>query len=120
MRKIKVMADFSSSGLWDEDRNGVMIDYEDLGLLTDLITEFEEWIRHYDMIWTKDYHAMMPGKAKENEEMGRKLAKQLKALFPEDHIEFWYENEKAEDERYDVEGDFEDWGPRITKEIINA
>jgi hypothetical protein len=110
MRKIRVMADFSSSGLWDDDCNGVMIEYEDLGLLTDLITEFEEWIRHYDLNQTSNFDGFMPGKALESQEMGRKLAKKLKTMFPEDQIEYWYENET---------GNWKD-GSKLTKEIINA
>jgi len=94
MKKIKVMPDFTSSGIWN-DKTGVMIDYEDLPISKQLANEFENWITFYDDCFEEDFTTFKPGKSKEMNEIGMKLAKKLKEELPNYEISFWEENESG-------------------------
>lgn len=79
--KIQVCPDFCSSGLWDEDEGGVMVDYEDLGLPQYLIKDFEDWIEYYDgKCHEHDKYTFIPGMGKVLNERGLALAMHLKTL----------------------------------------
>jgi len=77
MKKLKVMADFSSSGIWDGE-TGHMIDHEDLSLDGGLIDEFEKWIYYYSESYKSDYSTLKEGKAEKLNKWGRELAQKLK------------------------------------------
>jgi len=75
------MADFSSSGIWD-NRTGVMRDYENLHvpttkISTNLWAQFVKWIQYYDTCFKKDYSTLKPNKSKKLNEWGRELAHEL-------------------------------------------
>jgi len=77
--RLKVMADFSSSGIWD-DNTGVMIDYETLCLGDkNIISEFEKWINYYDGCFQTDFYIFKKGKSEKLNKWGRELAKKLKS-----------------------------------------
>lgn len=90
MKKLKVMADFSSSGIWDGE-TGCMIDHENLPLDDNLIAEFEQWIHYYSESYKKDYSTLKKGTAKKLNEWGKKLAQKLKAINKE--YEIFYQGE---------------------------
>jgi len=75
--KLKVMADFSSSGIWD-GHTGVMVDYDYIFDGKELAAEFHEWIKYYDDSFKKDYSTLKEGKAEKYNKWGRELAKKLK------------------------------------------
>ena len=92
-KKIKVMTDFGSSGLWN-GKDGIMIDYEDLNLTQTLIDQFENWIYNlYDHGYKKDYSGLKKECVKPVYEEGLRLSKELKKFLP--HIEIIYESEHA-------------------------
>ena len=75
--KLKVMADFSSSGIWD-GHTGVMIDYDYIFDCKELADEFHKWIMYYDDSFKKDYSTLKEGTAEKLNTWGRELAKKLK------------------------------------------
>jgi chloramphenicol O-acetyltransferase len=75
---VKVMPDFCSSGLWNDSKNGEMIEYEDICISKELQKEFEEWIDFYDTCFKSDYSTFKKGKSKKLNEVGYELAKKLK------------------------------------------
>ena len=93
--RLRVMPDFTSSGIWGEDQDGketCMVDFDELGISKELEQEFEKWIYFYDSCFDKDYSFFKPGKAKIVNETGFELAKKLKREFPNTEIWFWEEN----------------------------
>lgn len=92
-KKLRVMADYSSSGIWVMEpvlgfRHG-MIDCRSLGLPEELSNRFKDWIEMYDNnLNEKDL------KLEEFDRIGLQLAKDLKKfLGPETYVE--YEPEKS-------------------------
>jgi len=107
---IKVMADFSSSGIWecDEKGFGAMIDYCELEISKELAKEFEAWIDFYDTCFEEDYYTFKVGKAKVMNELGLNLAKKLKKELS--NVEIYFCEENTENEQYTlikhkIEGD---------------
>lgn len=75
--KLRVKADFSSSGIWNG--SGGMVDYKCLCLDDkELIDEFERWIHYYDESFKKDYTSLKEGKSEKLNLWGRELARKLK------------------------------------------
>jgi len=79
---IKVMPDFSSSGVWNEGDEGVMIDLEDLEIPQKLKLLFIDWIELYEECWNSSYKYMNKKKAILIYKRGLQLAKQLKLCYP--------------------------------------
>jgi hypothetical protein len=75
--KLKVMADFSSSGIWD-GHTGVMIDYDYIFDGKELADEFQKWIKYYDESFEEDFSTLKKGTAEKYNKWGRELAKKLK------------------------------------------
>jgi hypothetical protein len=95
MKKLKVMFDFTSSGIWN-GKTGVMIDYEDLKKIPpELIQRFEKWINYFDDSFKSDYYTLKKGRARIANSEGLKLAKELKKIYPKYQIEYWGENKKG-------------------------
>lgn len=92
--KLKIMPEFSSSGIWDLDRGGTMVDYDKLKLSESLIEEFEGWIKFYDDSFEGEYDHMKKGSEYLNRK-GRQLARMIKSLFPHAVIMYWGEDEKG-------------------------
>jgi hypothetical protein len=96
MRKLKVMPDFMSSGIWNmewPDKRGLMIGYENLKISKNLIKEFEAWIRYYDTCFKSDYSTFKKNKSKKLNDWGRQLATKLKKELPTVHVEYVGEDE---------------------------
>lgn len=80
-KKVKVMADYESTGLWDGDSPGCMIRYGELGLRDGLVLSFREWRKIYEgyRYWEKE--------SRENfdyegfNKTGLELSQKLKELF---------------------------------------
>ncbi len=93
-KKLRVMADYSSSGIWVivptlGFRHG-MIDYESLSLPEDLADRFRAWIKMYDNNLI-DKHLNL----EEFDKIGLQLAKDLKEFLGTDtYVE--YEPEKSD------------------------
>lgn len=103
-KKLRVMADYHSSGIWVIEpmlgfRHG-MISHEDLGLLANLSNKFKKWIETYNArLNNQDFDI------KEFDHKGLELAKELKSFVgPSIYVE--YEPEES------------DYGTRMT-EVIN-
>jgi hypothetical protein len=92
--RLKVMPDFTSSGIWDADTSH-MIDYENIPVSKSLAKQFEEWIEYYDTCFKSDYSTFKKNKSKKLNEWGRELAKKLKAELPKAYIEYRGESEKG-------------------------
>ena len=92
---IKVMPDFSSSGIWyfnPPERGDSMANYEDLKITKELADEFEQWIRYYDTCFKSDYSTFKNKKmADKMNKWGISLAKKLKKELPEKEIWYWAE-----------------------------
>ena len=97
-KKLTVMPDFCSSGIWCKNDN-YMVDFEELDLPLELISEFESWIKFYDLECTnhKDYtmYSIKVEKIEELNKRGRELAKKLKLLYPEVQVFYRGEVESA-------------------------
>ena len=92
-KKIKVMPDFCSSGIWENDfpRHVCMIDYEDLGLPRKLVKEFEAWIELYDRGSRRNYDGLRQKAVPVIYREGLRLAREIKRLFPKVEVEYWAE-----------------------------
>lgn len=96
--RIKVMPDITSSGLWDLDGDGIMIEYEEVPDLPELLKlRIAKWIRLYEQIcpdgdWVND---MAKLELLNSETM--MIGVQLKKLYPEWHIECWLEQQADKD-----------------------
>ena len=90
-KSIRVMPDFSSSGLWDEGAGGVMIEIDDLDLPPLLKLLFIDWIDLFEESWDVGYNKMDTVKCDQLNERGLELARQLKKLYPEKRIFYWGE-----------------------------
>lgn len=96
--KIKVMPDFSSSGLWNLEDEGVMIELDEVPDLPELLKlRIEKWIRLYgelcpDGDWIND---MAKLELLNSETM--MIGVQLKKLNPEWHVECWLEQQLDKD-----------------------
>jgi hypothetical protein len=88
------MADFSSSGIWDLNRDGIMVEYDRLGLPKGLINEFEAWIQFYDDSFEGKWDHMKKGSEYFNRK-GKQLARRVKAFHPDAVIMYWGEDEKG-------------------------
>ena len=94
-KDIRVMADYSCSGIWTP---GGMLDYEELNLPTELEARFKAWIRSYDGAMGEEF-GYPPGFDFEAfDQRGRELAKELKR-FCGPEVNVWYYPEV-----YDGEG----------------
>lgn len=97
--KIKVMADFCSTGLWNEDNGGIMIDVEEeLELPLDFTREIDAWIRFYDDVCHEhDKYRFIANKkqVKELNDRGRKIAQKIKVFYPKIEVVYWGENKKG-------------------------
>jgi hypothetical protein len=93
-KKIRVMPDFCSSGIWD-GTTGVMIDYRDLKLPPKLIKEFEHWVNvMYDRPnYKKNYSGLKKSAVMPVYWQGLYLAGEIKNLFPKTEVEYWSEME---------------------------
>lgn len=102
MNKLKVNADFCSSGIWNEA--GHMLDYDNLPVPLDneLIDEFKRWIDYYDTCFEKDFSTFKPGKSEKLNQWGQELAVKLKEKMGSD----WEITYQGEDESGD-------WDPKI-------
>lgn len=93
-KKLRVMADYSSSGIWVIDpgkfapwRHG-MISYEVFGLPEELSIRFSDWIKIYDKNLSNE------GLDKDFDKIGLQLARELKKFLGQDvYIE--YEPQKS-------------------------
>jgi hypothetical protein len=88
---IKVMADYTSSGLWNLETGG-MIDFENLKLPSLLIKALKQWIDYYDGCWTKDYSHPIKSKLPRLNNDGRVIARKIKVLYPKMRVEYWGED----------------------------
>lgn len=87
------MPEFSSSGIWDLDKENLMIDWTDLPINEKLEDEFRQWIRFYDTCWRDQYSEFIPDKAKELNDRGLTLARKMKKLLPDTYVEYYGEDE---------------------------
>ena len=87
-KAIKVMPDFSSTGIWDNTKKGLMIEYEDLRIPPALKLLFIDWIELFEECWDIGYSRMDANKAKKLNKRGLELAKMLKKLFPESKVTY--------------------------------
>jgi hypothetical protein len=97
-KTLMVMADFSSSGIWqcsdNLDLGGGMIDFDELKLSPELIKQFEAWIDYYDTCFKSDWSTFKKNKSKKLNEMGLWCAKELKKELPNNtHVKFRGEDE---------------------------
>jgi len=87
----KVMADFSSTGLWDLD-TGIMVDYDQSGLPDDLIIELHEWILDYSRKYTdKETFRILKEKSREFNKRGLSIAEKVRRIHNTSRIEYWGE-----------------------------
>ena len=93
LKGVKIMPDFSSSGIWDL-KDGVMVEHEELKLPKKLSKEFEEWINFYDESHKRDFSGLKKGKAEKLNTLGRALAKKIKELYPDLRVVYMGEDEK--------------------------
>ena len=100
------MADFTSSGLWDEDDEGIMIDYDELKISESLAKESEAWINFYDTCFEDDYDTFKKGMSEKLNATGLELAKKLKMEIPNIKVSYWHELDGT------------DWKDRIRVEEI--
>jgi hypothetical protein len=77
MKYIKIMADYSSDGVWDE--HGVMLDVDELGLPDDLFDRHYRWRQWFETALDNDDWGC-EGFAEE----GRKIAIEFKKFFGPD------------------------------------
>lgn len=91
--KIKIMPDFFSTGIWNKT-NGIMIEFESLGLDSDLCKEFENWIKFYSKS-TNELGVLNKNAVYELNKMGLSLSKKIKQARPSDEIFYVGENEKG-------------------------
>lgn len=80
--KIKVCPDFCSTGLWNEDDGGTMLEFEELGLPKELQDEIDEWLKFYDKCHDKKLFSFIATvkRTKQLNDKGLKIAKQIKKL----------------------------------------
>lgn len=92
---IKVMPDFSSSGVWyfnPPELGDSMAELEDLNISKELASEFEQWIRYYDTCFKPDYSSFKSKKMTDKmNAWGMALAKKLKKELPKKEIWYWAE-----------------------------
>ena len=96
-KKINIMPDFSSSGVWEARRGGTMIDEDDLkewGIPQSIIEELNYWVNvEYEKGFTKDYSFKKdPIIWKKINATGLDIATRIKKLFPKWTIKFVYED----------------------------
>ena len=96
---IKVMPDFSSSGIWyfdPQEKGDTMIEPdEDLKISKELTAEFEQWIDYYETCFKLDYSTFKNKKMAEKMNVwGLALAKKLRKELPETEIWYWREMPK--------------------------
>lgn len=102
IKGIKVMADYCSSGLWVLESGG-MIEYDGLKKLPKtLIKELELWIRYYDECWTSDYSRPKKRKLPKLNSWGRKIACEIKKIYPNMKIEHWGEGYDDKKDKFKV------------------
>ena len=92
MKRLKVMPEFMSSGIWDAD-TGCMIHRDELKISQGLSDGFEAWIDYYDTCFESDFSTFKKGKSKKLNTWGRKLAVQLKKELPKAYVEYLGETE---------------------------
>lgn len=80
-RRIKVMADFTSDGIWDM-KTGIMISHDELKLPKELCDELYEWMKYYDTCFTSDYTTFGFIRLKKLNKWGREIAVKLRAFLP--------------------------------------
>ena len=95
------MPDFSSSGIWDEDDCGIMIELEDLNIPYLLKLMFIDWIELYEECWDHSYTFMYDEKSKLMNKRGLQLAKQLKKYYKD--VKIIYKGESDAGLHGDVE-----------------
>ena len=97
---VKVMPDFSSSCLWDLSK-GYMIEPCDLGLSCKIVNALDDFERYYDDVATgRPSYCVLKKYEKKLNEMGRKIAEDIKAERPDLTVEYWGEfSDRLEKER---------------------
>jgi hypothetical protein len=93
LKGVKIMPDFSSSGIWNL-KDGIMVEHEELKLPKKLSKEFDEWVYYYDVSHKRDFSGLKKGKADKLNSWGRALAKKIKELHPKLRVEYMGEDEK--------------------------
>lgn len=87
----KVMADFSSTGIWDLN-TGVMVDYDQSGLPDELINELHQWVLDYARKYTdKETFRVIKEKSEEFNKRGLELAEKVRKVHKDSKIEYWGE-----------------------------
>lgn len=90
IKSLRVMADYSSSGIWIIEQAGPfkhsMANYSDLGISEKLSNAFEKWITEYDKA--------LEGKLDKQlfDKTGRDLALDLKKELPDVQVFYYHEN----------------------------
>lgn len=92
LKKLKVMADFCSSGIWDKD-TGIMVEYEDLDITEKLCLDFKEWIFFYDNSCPPPRCTLKADHVKALNSLGRSLAVELSRQLKEVEVFFVGEDE---------------------------
>ncbi len=77
IRTVKVMPDFNSSGIWNND-TGVMVSLDKLDLSPTLQRQLNEWIEYYDNSFENDYTTFKPWRTGILNGWGRRIAVMLK------------------------------------------
>ena len=97
MKKIRVMFDFCSSGLWNMDdvKHGGMIEYEDLKLPKDLVKDMEAWIYSSDRCHSQKTFRLLAKNVNKVHKAGIALAKRIKALHKDKKITYWGEGKNG-------------------------
>lgn len=87
----KVMADFSSTGIWNLD-TGIMLEYDESGLPDDLIKELHSWVIDYTRKYTdKETFRVLKEKSEEFNKRGLALAEKVRKVHANSRIEYWGE-----------------------------
>jgi hypothetical protein len=82
-----ITPEFISSGILNKDL--VMVDYEELSLPSNLVKEFNDWLRFYEVDCHRTHNYLFQkDMAEELNIRGRAIAKKVKKIYPESSIRY--------------------------------
>jgi hypothetical protein len=95
--KIKVMADYNSTGIWNVDDGGIMLEFDELEVSDALQARIRAWCRIYDESMFLHDDTWEGGSKVDttvidwinNESLY--IGRELKISNPDDHVEVWIE-----------------------------
>ena len=96
IKKIKVMPEFESTGIWDYETDE-MLDLLVLDLSENLIHTLDSWTEFYEECFVNNgtYDTMIPDKCLELNSRGLEIAKRIKVLYPNIEVVYMGEDEKG-------------------------